>query len=719
MSRALGTGDRLGPYQLVCEIGRGGYGTVWRAQRLEPYRQDVAIKFLRVGVGSDAIVARFARERQALALMNHPGIARVLDGGLAPDGRPYFVMEFVDGRPMTDWCVTEGPGMGVRERVALLAQVCDAVQHAHAKGMIHRDLKPSNILALRDGDGRAVARVIDFGIAKLVDGSSEPGATMTEEGQLIGTPEYMSPEQADPDGADVDTRSDVYALGAVLYELLAGRPPFGHDAAGTRSRAMLLRAVRTESPAPPSARAPDLARELDWIVLKALRKEPDERYASAAEFARDLRGYLNGDALLAAPESAAYRFRTYARRNRGQVAAGARVLATLAAATGVSLWFALNEARARKESDARTEEVRRLSVFQAELLDDIDPAYVGAWAIGDVYKRGDEYLKAKYTDEAELKQQRLVFNRLMRTIDRSATGSEVVTKVFLTPASERVEDRLGDLPRAAAAMHESLARRYALVADFTKSLHHADRALELRRAALGERHREVGLSHTTRGTTLFLLARLDEAEAAHRDADGILREACGSESPEVLANSIEYARVLNRRGDFPSAVRVLGEATEIAERLHGADEPKYLALRRDYARALVSVARFDEAEPIARAALDGFNAATGPEAIGALRTVPVLAMALAGRGRFAEAEPMLVDAIDRTAHRFGAEDSDTLLMRADLLRTRVRYAPERVDAAEVAALRESWVKRFGPDTPEGVWMDSLRAGATAPVPSGT
>ncbi len=707
----LRAGLRVGPYELRSPLGEGGYGSVWLAERLEPYAQQVAIKFIKPGIDSRRIVARFERERQALARMNHPGIARILDGGLTDDGRPFVAMEFVAGKPITEWC--DEAGLDLRGRLALFAQVCDAVQHAHARGMIHRDLKPSNILAMRDGDGRAVARVIDFGIAKVLDDGDERAvaASMTEEGQLLGTPEYMSPEQADPDGAEVDTRSDVYGLGAVLHELLVGAPPFGGRDGGTRSRAMLLRSVRRDPVPAPSSRNPSLPREIDWILLMALRKEPAERYASAAELARDLRGYLAGDAVLAAPAGAAYRFRSYARRNRVQVVAAAAVLATLVASTAVSAWFAFRERDARRETERRADEVQRLSVFQAELLDDIDPAFVGAWAIGDVYKRGDEYLRGKYTDEAELKAQRLVFNRLMRAIDRSATGAEVVTKVFLAPASDGVEAKLGDLPRAAAAMHDALARRYALVADFTKSLHHADRALELRRATLGDRHREVGLSHGVRGTTLYLLVRLDEAEAAYLEADAILRETCGAESPEVLANAIELARIPSRRGDMATAARILGEATAIAERLHGAAEPNYLGLRRDYARALANLDRFSEAEPIARAALDGFNAAVGPEGIGALRTVPVLAMAMAGQGRFAEAEPLLVDAVARASHRFGVEDSDTLGMRCDLMRLRARHAPARIDLAELGVLRDAWVKRFGAEGPEVAWMDQLRAAA--------
>jgi serine/threonine protein kinase/formylglycine-generating enzyme required for sulfatase activity len=328
-------GEAIGPFRLIAPIGEGGFGTVWLAERIEPFTQRVAIKFLRAGLDSEAVVARFEQERQSLALMNHPDIAKVLDGGLTAAGRPYFVMEHVEGEPITRFC--DARGMGLAERLALFARVCDAVQHAHVKGVVHRDLKPSNILAFATDDGCA-PKVIDFGVAKALaeDEAGRPG--ITELGQLIGTPEYMSPEQADPSSEGIDTRSDVYSLGAVLYELIAGAPPFGECGRETRSRARLLQALReSEAPRPgaavrargevearriaevrglePSRLLAMLDGELAWIPLKALRKEPAQRYQSAMELGADVRNYLEGKPLLAGPESTVYRLRKYARRN--------------------------------------------------------------------------------------------------------------------------------------------------------------------------------------------------------------------------------------------------------------------------------------------------------------------------------------------------------------------------------------------------------------------
>ncbi|MFZ4749337.1 MAG: protein kinase domain-containing protein [Phycisphaerales bacterium] len=328
-------GDSIGPYILLSELGEGGFGKVWLAERLEPFRQRVAIKILKVGMDWGSVVARFEQERQSLALMNHPDIAKVLDGGAAASGRPYFVMEFVEGEPITQFC--DARRMGVRERLELFARACDAVQHAHVKGVVHRDLKPSNILAY-ESDGGCAPKVIDFGVAKALTQDEAGRTAFTEMGQMIGTPEYMSPEQADPGGCDIDTRGDVYSLGAVLYELIAGAPPFGASDGETRSRARLLQAVReSEVPRPGAsvrargeaearriadARGIELARllsrldgELAWIPLKALRKEPAQRYQSAATLGADVRNYLEGKPLLAGPESTVYRLRKYARRN--------------------------------------------------------------------------------------------------------------------------------------------------------------------------------------------------------------------------------------------------------------------------------------------------------------------------------------------------------------------------------------------------------------------
>ena len=355
-------GAQVGPYKLISPLGEGGFGSVWLAERRHPFVQRVALKLVKAGMDSKAVVARFDQERQALAVMNHPGIAKVFDGGLTAQGRPYFAMEYVKGEPITEFC--DRVKLSIDERLKLFEQACEAVQHAHLKGIVHRDLKPGNVLAFMvEGEG-AKLKVIDFGVAKAMSQRMTEHTIFTETGQMIGTPEYMSPEQADPTGGDIDTRSDIYSLGVLLYELLVGATPF--DAKELRKKAYgeIQRTIREQDPPSPSARlstistkdreavsriesarklrAADLVRrlrgELEWIPQKAMRKEPQHRYQTAIALAEDVRNYLQGKPIAAAPESSAYRMRKYVRRNRGLVIGVGAVMTALVVGLGVATW---------------------------------------------------------------------------------------------------------------------------------------------------------------------------------------------------------------------------------------------------------------------------------------------------------------------------------------------------------------------------------------------
>jgi serine/threonine protein kinase len=349
---AFPSGGPIGPYKLLRLLGEGGMGEVWLAEQTEPVRRQVALKLIKTGMDSKQVLARFEAERQALALMDHPNIARVLDAG-ASTARPFFVMELVKGAPVTRFC--DERRLGVKERVGLFVTVCQAVQHAHQKGVIHRDLKPSNVLVALDDDG-PVPKVIDFGIAKATGQRLTEKTLFTGLGSVVGTPEYMSPEQAEFDQLDIDTRSDIYSLGVLLYELLTGTTPLDRERVRRLSVLEVLRLVREEEPPRPStrlsaaagsparaeSRGPEARQlsaavrgDLDWIVMKCLEKDRNRRYETASALAEDLQRYLNDHPVLARPPSAGYRFRKFARRNRVALATAAALLSAVAAGIGL------------------------------------------------------------------------------------------------------------------------------------------------------------------------------------------------------------------------------------------------------------------------------------------------------------------------------------------------------------------------------------------------
>ena len=375
-------GTLIGNYKLLEKIGHGGFGDVYMAQQLEPIKRRVALKIIKLGMDTKQVVARFEAERQALALMDHPNIARVLDGGATGSGRPYFVMELVRGDPITDYCDREK--LPTRERLRLFQQVCQAIQHAHQKGVIHRDIKPTNVL-VTVADGKPLVKVIDFGIAKATNTELTEKTLFTEFRQLIGTPQYMSPEQAERSGVDIDTRSDIYSLGVLLYEILTGRTPVDPSTLKSVAWEELQRRIREEEPLRPSTfvtsqgdlskniaksrgtepgRLGNLLRgDLDWIVLKALEKDRTRRYGAASELADDVQRHLDDEPVVATPPSAGYRLRKLIRRNKTAIAVAASLAAALLlgliATTITSVW-ALSERdhalRAEREARAAEQE---------------------------------------------------------------------------------------------------------------------------------------------------------------------------------------------------------------------------------------------------------------------------------------------------------------------------------------------------------------------------
>jgi serine/threonine protein kinase len=413
-------GDRIGPYKLLQPLGEGGCGAVYMAEQEQPVRRRVALKVIKLGMDTKSVIARFEAERQALALMDHPNIAKVLDAGATETGRPFFVMELVRGIKITDYC--DQNKLSIRERLELFIQICHAIQHAHQKGIIHRDIKPSNILVTLH-DGVPVPKVIDFGIAKATDQRLTDKTLFTQFEQFIGTPAYMSPEQAEMSGLDVDTRSDIYSLGVLLYELLTGRTPFDPKELMQSGLDAMRRTIREKEPARPSTRlttmaegelattaqqhradAPKLVNlirgDLDWIVMKTLEKDRTRRYETANGLALDIQRYMNSEPISARPPSNWYRLQKLVRRHKTTTIAVASVAATIVLGFAACLYLFIQERDAHRRAAAAEKEQARLRE-KAEAVAAMEANLRKAAEVGEKYSRAGMLLSRGQYDEAE------------------------------------------------------------------------------------------------------------------------------------------------------------------------------------------------------------------------------------------------------------------------------------------------------------------------------
>ena len=512
-----GAGSRIGRYKLLQQIGEGGCGTVFMAEQEEPVRRRVALKVIKLGMDTKSVVARFEAERQALAMMDHPNIARVLDAGATDSGRPFFVMELVRGIPITRYC--DENKLDTKQRLDLFIKVCHAIQHAHQKGIIHRDIKPSNILVTLH-DGVPVPKVIDFGIAKATEGRLTNATLFTAFEQFIGTPAYMSPEQAEMSGLDIDTRSDIYALGVLLYELLTGKTPFDAKELAQSGLDAMRKTIREQEPQRPSTRlstmkgdalattacahgtdAPKLVNlirgDLDWIVMKCLEKDRTRRYDTANGLAADLKRHLENEPVVARPPSAAYKFQKAFRRNKLIFSAVAAVLVTLAVGVALSSWQAVRahrEARralqAEAEAKKRVTESEAVSKFLAEVFQSPDPTRDG----------------------------------------RAITAVEM-----LAAAAKRLETDLSGQPERRAQLQATLGATYFSLGLYPEAIALQEKVRDYCLASFGREHTNSLSALYSLGVSYKFSDRRPEAEKLLREVLRLRRQISGPEHLHTLA----------------------------------------------------------------------------------------------------------------------------------------------------------------------------------------
>jgi len=715
------TPKNIGPYRLIRKLGEGGMGQVWLAEQTAPLQRQVAIKLIRAGLSDNVLIERFESERQALARMNHPAIAKVFDAGTTPEGIPYFVMEYVSGIPITSYC--DEKRLSIRDRLGLFLTVCEGVQHAHQKAIIHRDLKPANIL-VTEIDGKPTPRIIDFGIAKAFAEGDALATMFTRAGFFVGTPAYMSPEQADPDVQDVDTRTDVYSLAVILYELLTGSLPF--DPTQWRAEVMResLRRLREVDPPLPSVQfhkratsereaatrtaelrstAPQqlislLHGDLDWITMKALEKDRARRYGTPNELAADLQRYLNNEAVTARPASVTYRVQKYVRRHRVAVSvasAGVALLIVFAILQAVQIRRVTQE---RDRTARERDRANRVTEFMARMFQVSDPS--------------------------------------------EARGNSITAREVLDKASKDIDTGLKQDPELQAKLMNTMGQVYKSLGLYAQAEVLARRGLELNTRTLGPNHRDTIKSMMGLSRTLLLETKLPEAEQLLRSTVERARKSLGPFDLDTLRATENLGEILGEEGRYADAEAIfrqgladlhaiknpdrellvdfqegmaicdfsLGkfaegeksfrEVYELERKSLGDDNPIVLSELDNLGNALNQEGKPAEAEAVLRQVLDSERRVLGAEHLNTLTTEDNLALVLLQEKHFAEAEPLLRQLLEAKTRALGPDNRSTLLTKghlADDLKQQNRLSEaEKLSRETLASQR----RVLGPEHPD-------------------
>jgi serine/threonine protein kinase/tetratricopeptide (TPR) repeat protein len=707
-----------GRYKMLELLGEGGMGSVWLAEQTQPVRRKVALKIIKAGMDSRQVIARFEAERQALALMDHPNIAKVFDAGttrqgdketgrqgekhqpdslspclpvsLSDSGRPFFVMEYVQGKPLTKYC-DEGR-LTLQERLLLFIQICQAVQHAHQKGIVHRDLKPSNILVVPPslpvegkGGGIPMPKIIDFGLAKALHQPLTERTLHTALGMILGTPMYMSPEQAEFNNLDIDTRADIYSLGVILYELLAGTPPFTKEELHAAALTEMLRMIKEDEPAKPSTRlssATDVATvaanrrlepkhlkkfvsgDLDWIVMKCLEKERGRRYATANALAADLLRHLSDEPVEARPPSAGYRVRKFIRRNRGAVLAAAGMVALLVLGIVASTWQAVRATAAEAHAvlEGREKDKARVRAEEAEGL-----AKARLVEVTKEKQRADEEARIAQAVNDFLQ------HDLLRQADSRAQADRgfrpdpgLTVRTALDRAAARIGDRFREQPLVEAAIRHAMGEAYVGLGEPLLAIPHLKRARELSESQLGSTHSKTLRSRTNLAGAYWMARKLDQAIELSEQTLAIVRQLHGPDHVDTQPYTQNLAVAYLAVGRTDEALPLLRQVLAVYEKHFGGQHPKTLTALNNLAATLRDSGKPAEALPYYVRSLKGLRQLHGPDHPSTLHANQVVGASHFALGQVDRAIPYFQEALRGRKAILAANHPDTLDTLASL-----------------------------------------------------
>lgn len=687
--------ERIGVYKILALLGEGGMGTVYLAEQENPHRH-VALKVIRFSRVSNEVRRRFEHEVEMLGRLRHPGIAHIYDAGVH-EGMPFFAMEFIEGQRITNHVETKR--LDVRQRLELFIKVCEGVVHAHQKGVVHRDLKPDNILVEDSGQ----PKILDFGVAKATDSDLKSTTLQTDMGRLVGTVQYMSPEQAAGNRNDLDTRSDVYAMGVVLYELLARELPYDfqdklvHEA---------VQVIQEKEPSRLSSVNRVFRGDIETIVAKALEKEKDLRYQSTSDLAADIRRYLNNEPIIARPPSAGYRFWKFAKRHKAFVGGTLSVFVVLLLGmigTYVGLTRAKDQAaqatKANELAQERLDEVRRVSSFQADMLRSVDPEQLGKNVVEDLRKRIEEGISIGGTAHGDSGEILANLDKLLGGVNCADLGRELLHANVLRRASETVALQFSEKPRLAARLRNTLGETYDSLGIYKTAQAEFEKAFQLCRQELGEEDVHTLTSMQNLAMVHRKLGHYDEAEALYLRALETRRRVLGEENRATLVTMNNLATLYLDIREHKKAEPLIRRALEVRRRTLG-------EAHRDTLVSLITLATLhhklnqcDEAEQRYREALQIQGRVLGLEHRDALACMNNLAMLYTQQARYEEAKDLFVRVLEIKRRVRGKEHLETLITMvnlADLYYHLAAYGDAKQLSGEVVVgLREQLGPRHG------------------------